>query len=57
MLFQFRKFIGKIGISDHAMSAKEKFMNKMSENGWNAKRLIEGLWTLEKGKINYEETT
>ena len=34
------------------MSAKEKFMNKMSENGWNAKRLIEGLWTLEK-KINY----
>mgnify|MGYP001633776595 FL=1 len=39
------------------MSAKEKFMNKMSENGWNAKRLIEGLWTLEKGKINYEETT
>ena len=53
----FSNFIGKIGISDHAMSAKEKFMNKMSENGWNAKRLIEGLWTLEKGKINYEETT
>ncbi len=27
-------------------------MNKMSTNGWNTKRLIEGFWTFEKGKEN-----
>ena len=30
----------------------EEYMNKMSTNGWNTKRLIEGFWTFEKGKEN-----
>ncbi len=30
----------------------EEYMNKMSSNGWNAKSLVEGFWTFEKGKSN-----
>lgn len=30
----------------------EEYMNKMSSMGWNAKSLIEGFWTFEKGKAN-----